>query len=530
MKRKGLYFLKKNDIMKNMKTIIRKTDEVNMDKQAIEEAGTILKKGGLVAFPTETVYGLGADALNEEAAGKTYAAKGRPSDNPLIVHIADLDALAEITEKIPPAAFRLAERFWPGPLTMIFNKSGSVPYGTTGGLDTVAVRMPDNVIARELIRAAGGYVSAPSANTSGRPSPTTAEHVYEDLGGKIDMILDGGKVDIGLESTIVDLTVEPPMILRPGAVTAEMMQPVIGDVAMDETVLGNESSQAPKAPGMKYRHYAPKAKLAIVEGNIKEEVLAIRQLCYEAMRQGKKVGIIATSETVCYYTNGVVRNIGSRENEKSIARNLYGVLREFDEDDVDMIYSESFAVSGIGNAIMNRLEKAAGHLRISAGEVARRQKYRRIVFVSDTDTCRGPMAAELLRQKDLYQEYVIDSRGMVVLFPEPVNPKAEAVMKSAQMTIAEHTAAAFSEAEIDGKILLLTMNESQKKKILAEYGEDTSVYTLTEYAGDEGEILNPYGKPLSSYGECMERLSELTDKLTKKLNSFTEKVGEDGEA
>lgn len=521
-----MFFYKKNDIMGIMKTIIRKTDEVNMDIQAIEEAGDLLKKGGLVAFPTETVYGLGADALNEAAAEKTYAAKGRPSDNPLIVHIADLDALARITEHIPAVAIQVAEKFWPGPLTMIFDKSEAVPYGTTGGLDTVAVRMPSNRIARELIRAAGGYVSAPSANTSGRPSPTTAEHVQEDLDGKIEMILDGGSVDIGLESTILDMTVTPPMILRPGAITVEMLEPVIGDVSIDETILGNESNQAPKAPGMKYRHYAPKAKLMIVEGNIKEEVLAIRQLCYASVRKGKKVGIIATNETLCYYKNGVIKNIGSRENEKSIARNLYAVLREFDAEEVDIIYSESFAVSGIGNAIMNRLEKAAGHLRISAAEVTRRQRYSRIVFVSDTDTCRGPMAAELLRQKELIQEYVIDSRGMVVLFPEPVNQKAEAIMKSAQLTMADHTSVGISEAEIDEKILLLTMNESQKRKILAEYGDEVNVYTLTEYVGDNGEILNPYGKPLSSYAECMEKLSELIEKLTEKFNSFAETLGD----
>lgn len=507
--------------MKNMKTIMKKTDEKNRDEQAIQEAGAILKAGGLVAFPTETVYGLGADALNAEAAAKTYEAKGRPSDNPLIVHIADMDALEKIVADISWSAVRLAENFWPGPLTMIFDKSEAVPYSTTGGLDTVAVRMPANQVAQELIREAGGYVSAPSANTSGRPSPTTAEHVRLDLDGKIDMILDGGSVEIGLESTIVDMTVDPPMILRPGAITVEMIEQVIGGVAIDETVLGNESNKAPKAPGMKYRHYAPKAKLIIVEGNIKEEVLAIRQLCYAAMREGKKVGIIATGETICYYKNGVIKNIGSRENEKTIARNLYAVLREFDDEGVDVIYSESFANVGIGNAIMNRLEKAAGHLRISAGEVTRRQKYRRIVFVSDTDTCRGPMAAELLRQRDLYQEYVIDSRGMVVLFPEPVNQKAEAVMKSARMTIAEHTATAFSETEIDKEILLLTMNTSQKNKIASEYGTGISVYTLTEYVGMEGEILNPYGKALNSYGECMEKLSELIDKLTEKLNSFT---------
>ena len=217
---------KKNGIMKAMETIIKKIDKNQIDEDAIREAGEILREGGLVAFPTETVYGLGANALDEEAAKKTYEAKGRPSDNPLIVHIADLEDLSEITENVPPETELLAKHFWPGPLTMIFEKSSLVPYGTTGGLDTVAVRMPSDLIARKLILAAGGYVSAPSANTSGRPSPTTAEHVWEDLNGKIEMIIDGGSVDIGLESTILDMTVSPPMILRPGAITADMLEGV----------------------------------------------------------------------------------------------------------------------------------------------------------------------------------------------------------------------------------------------------------------------------------------------------------------
>ena len=317
---------KKNGIMKAMETIIKKIDKNQIDEDAIREAGEILREGGLVAFPTETVYGLGANALDEEAAKKTYEAKGRPSDNPLIVHIADLEDLSEITENLPPETELLAKHFWPGPLTMIFEKSSLVPYGTTGGLDTVAVRMPSDLIARNLILAAGGYVSAPSANTSGRPSPTTAEHVWEDLNGKIEMIIDGGSVDIGLESTILDMTVSPPMILRPGAITADMLEEVIGVVSVDETILGSESSQAPKAPGMKYRHYAPKAKLTIVEGSLKEEVFAIRQLAYEKSRQGVQVGIIGTNETVEFYTHGLVKNIGSRENEKTIARNPTNVV------------------------------------------------------------------------------------------------------------------------------------------------------------------------------------------------------------
>lgn len=505
-----------------MKTLIEKINKNKIDMQVIQKAGEIIKQGGLVAFPTETVYGLGANALDEEAAKKTYAAKGRPSDNPLIVHIAEYSALGKIAVDIPAGTDALAEHFWPGPLTMIFKKSEVVPYGTTGGLDTVAVRMPSDTIARELILASGGYVSAPSANTSGRPSPTRAEHVAEDLSGRIEMILDSGSVEIGLESTILDMTVEPPMILRPGAITADMLEDVIGMVSIDETILGAESEKAPKAPGMKYRHYAPKAKLTIVEGNIREEVLAIRQMVYDAIGDKKKVGIIATEETVAYYSNGIIKNIGSRENEKSIAKNLYAVLREFDSEEVDEIYSESFAMKGIGNAIMNRLEKAAGHLRVSAAEIVRRQKYRRVVFVSQTDTCRGPMAAELLRQKQLRQEYVIDSRGLVVLFPEPANQKAEAVMRSAGMTLSTHTATPFSETEIAEDILVLTMNETQKSKILAEHEGAVSVYTLSEFVEDDTEIPDPYGMPLNNYGLCFEKVSLLINKLTDKLDSYAE--------
>lgn len=501
-----------------MKTIIEKIDKNNLNMETIEQAGEILKNGGLVAFPTETVYGLGADALDEEAAKKTYAAKGRPSDNPLIVHIAEISALDKIAAYIPEETIVLAREFWPGPLTMIFDKTEIVPYGTTGGLDTVAVRMPSDLAARELILAAGGYVSAPSANTSGRPSPTTAAHVQEDLYGKIDMILDGGSVDIGLESTILDMTVKPPMILRPGAITAEMISEVIGEVSIDQAIINSESKQAPKAPGMKYRHYAPKAKLMIVEGNIREEVLAIRQLAFEAMRNNKPVGIIATNETIKYYTNGIVKNIGSREDEHTIAKNLYAVLREFDEEEVEEIYSESFALQGIGKAIMNRLEKAAGHMHISAPDIMKDQKYRRIVFVSEADTCLGPMAAEILRQRELLKEYVIDSRGMVVLFPEPVNPKAEAIMKSVNMSMEGHQATAFSEAETEGDILILTMNHEQKKRLSEKYPNLNNLYTFTEFVGEEEEIEDPYGKPLVAYGKIYEKISKLIDKLTDLLN------------
>ena len=344
-----------------MKTKVEKINKNQINTDIIEEAGKILKEGGLVAFPTETVYGLGADALNEEAAKKIYEAKGRPSDNPLIVHIADLEALDGITTSIPPCTKKIAEAYWPGPLTMIFEKNDRVPYGTTGGLETVAVRMPDHDVARALIRAGGGYIAAPSANTSGRPSPTKASHVKEDLDGRIEMIIDGGDSKIGVESTILDMTVFPPMILRPGAVTKEMLEELIGDVDVDKTLISSDSRLAPKAPGMKYRHYAPKADLTVVEGSTEAVVAEINRMAAEKIREGFQVGIIGTQETVDRYQAGDIKSIGTREEERTIASHLYGILREFDDDEVNYIFSEAFAGEGIGSAIMNRLLKAAGH-------------------------------------------------------------------------------------------------------------------------------------------------------------------------
>ena len=344
-----------------MKTIVEKIDSNNMNMEAIREAGRIVREGGLVAFPTETVYGLGGDALHAESSMKIYAAKGRPSDNPLIVHIAEFSDMEKIAKALPKEAKLLAEAFWPGPLTMIVEKNDRVPYETTGGMDTVAIRMPNHPVALALIKESGGYIAAPSANTSGRPSPTLAEHVYEDLNGKIPMILDGGLVGIGIESTIVDLTEEVPMVLRPGYITQEMLQEVIGEVKIDPGIIDSDSKKKPKAPGMKYRHYAPKADLVLVDGSQEKVIEAINKLAATDLQAGLKVGIIGTKETVERYEAGVILSIGEREDEDSIARHLYGILRDFDELNVDKIYSESFETPRMGSAIMNRLLKAAGH-------------------------------------------------------------------------------------------------------------------------------------------------------------------------
>lgn len=341
-----------------------KTRCVKADEQTIREAGKILQEGGLVAFPTETVYGLGANALDEAAAVRTYGAKGRPSDNPLIVHIADIESLPVVARHISEEAMKLADRFWPGPLTMIFQKSDVVPYGTTGGLDTVAVRMPEHQVALELIRAAGGFVSAPSANTSGRPSPTCSGHVMDDLDGRIEMVLDGGDVSIGVESTIVDMTVLPPAILRPGAITKEMLEQTIGRVTVDPGIV--RSDVHPKAPGMKYRHYAPKAPMVIVSGEPGDVVRAVNCQAERDRKAGRRTGVIASSETASSYQADIVLVIGTRGDEAAIARHLYGLLRQMDAEDVQAIYSESFSGEGLGTAIMNRLGKAAGHQIVEA--------------------------------------------------------------------------------------------------------------------------------------------------------------------
>lgn len=350
-------------------TMLDKRDEGALTEM-LQAPSACLKEGGLVAFPTETVYGLGADALNETAAARIYAAKGRPSDNPLIVHISevsDMEKLAYVNE----TALTLAHAFWPGPLTIILPKKDIVPHGTTGGLDTVAIRMPSHPAALELIRQSGVYVAAPSANTSGRPSPTKASHVAEDMTGKIEYIIDGGAVGIGIESTIVDVSGEVPTILRPGFITKKMLEDIIGEVQIDPALEKPMDGFRPKAPGMKYTHYAPKGELTLVEatdGNavdveVQKKVSAkICALAKEKMDAGFKVGIMAPHETLSLYEGhaDVVLCVGDRNAQTTVAAGLYSALRDFDTAEVDYIYAESFRGEGLSYAIMNRLLKAAG--------------------------------------------------------------------------------------------------------------------------------------------------------------------------
>jgi L-threonylcarbamoyladenylate synthase len=332
------------------KTLLIHLNPAEPDREAISRAAESLRKGGLVAFPTETVYGLGADALNAEAVRKIFAAKGRPLDNPIIVHVAGPDDLGVLTDDVPPEATMLIRQFWPGPLTLIFKKSGQVPGAVTGGQDTVAVRMPRNAIALALVRASGRPIAAPSANLSGHPSPTTAGHVLDDLGGKIDIILDGGPVEVGIESTVLDLSQHPPVILRPGAVTREDLRPLIGEV-----VAATETGLLRRSPGTRYRHYSPRARVTLV-GEADQETMGRLAASYAG--KGRKVGLLTRCPcSLQGNVNIIVRSMP--QDLKGYARQMFAVMRELDEMGIDEMIIEGVEERDMGAAIMDRLRRAA---------------------------------------------------------------------------------------------------------------------------------------------------------------------------
>ncbi|HZJ83714.1 MAG TPA: L-threonylcarbamoyladenylate synthase [Clostridia bacterium] len=344
-----------------MDTRVYKIEDIHEDYKIIKRAASLIKEGQVVAFPTETVYGLGANALDGQAVERIFKAKGRPGDNPLIVHIANRRDVEPLVLGISPKIHKLMEVFWPGPLTIILKKNHKVPSQTTAGLDTVALRMPGHPIALALIQEAGVPIAAPSANRSGKPSPTRAQHVVDDLCGRIPMILDGGEAQVGLESTVLDMSGSIPTILRPGGVTLEMLRVVIDDVIVDSGVLkpmGN--GQSPKSPGMKYTHYAPRALVTIVKGSIDYIVESINKMANKAVNTGQKVGVMATDETCREYEKGFIISLGSRKHPSIIGANLFSTLRQFDEAGVDIILAEWIDEEQEGLAIMDRMIRAAG--------------------------------------------------------------------------------------------------------------------------------------------------------------------------
>ena len=504
--------------MNKLETEYIHIDENQIDENAIEHAGQILAGGGLVAFPTETVYGLGGNALDASAAKRIYAAKGRPSDNPLIVHISEPEQLDEVAIDIPESARKLSDQFWPGPLTMVLRKAASIPDATTGGLSTVAVRCPSCNIARELIRHSGCPVAAPSANRSGRPSTTRFSHVREDLNGLADLIIDGGDAVIGLESTIVDLTADPPAILRPGFITREQLADVLGDVASEAPSLDDDSS-APKAPGMKYRHYAPNGDLYLVKGQRGDVVRYINKLAKSAEGEGKSIGIIAATDTKERYRYGKVFDIGDRGDDEAIASSLYDTLRQLDTIGADVIYAEYLTNGRIGAAIENRLLKASAYHVLSAPVPMQSSRRKKLLFVEGHGNARSAMAAALFER--MYEGSDIDvfSRGIVVQFSEPLNQKTEAVMISNGITVEGFSSVQLDDAEIDQDTILFALEERQRQQLIARFpsANDGNTYLLSAYVGDELEIMDPYGGSLQTYAICFETLRTSIQKMCDRI-------------
>lgn len=347
-----------------METVIKKVDENNIDIDIIREMAEKIRNGETVIFPTETVYGLGANAMDEDAAKKIYLAKGRPSDNPLIVHISDIEEVDKIALEVGEKAKKAMENFWPGPLTIILKKKEIVPNVTSGGLSTVAIRMPSNKIANALIRESKTQIAAPSANISGRPSPTKAEHVVKEMSGRVSGIIMGGDCDFGLESTVVDFSDDKPMILRPGSITKEMLEEVLGEVSIDPSLSKKEDNIKAKAPGMKYKHYSPNAQVYIVKGRENNVITKMNELSRKNHAENKKTGIMCMSKDVDKFECDYVVDLGKDYNE--VAANLFDALIKMDEAKMDIVYSVCFENCGVGQAIMNRLLKSAGYRIIDA--------------------------------------------------------------------------------------------------------------------------------------------------------------------
>lgn len=342
-----------------MKTLIKEIDVNKPDKDLIAVFASMLASGKTVIFPTETVYGLGANALDEEAAAKIYQAKGRPSDNPLLVHIADKEDVYGLVENIDDRAKLLMDKFWPGPLTIVFKKKDIIPARTSGGLDTVAIRMPSDQVARNLIRQAGVPIAAPSANISGRPSPTKPEHIIRDMDGRVDGILVGGSCNYGVESTIVDLSGDVAMVLRPGSITLEMLGEVLGQVNLDPSLKNKDDNIRAKAPGMKYKHYSPQAQVYIVRAGDQEDFARrVDELCLDNAKKGLKTGVLTRSSDQHPY-QAQVFDLG--ESDAEVAKNLFDSLISLDRESIDIAYVPYFEEKGLGVAIMNRLKKAAAY-------------------------------------------------------------------------------------------------------------------------------------------------------------------------
>lgn len=469
-------------------------------EEDLKKAAKILKEGGRVVFPTETVYGLGASAFSSIAAASIFEAKGRPSDNPLIVHIAKMSQLKDVASEVSEKAKILMEKFWPGPLTVILKKSPKIPARVSAGLDTVGVRMPENPVARRLLELCEIPIAAPSANISGRPSPTDFEYVKEDMQGRVEGIIDGGNCSVGVESTVIDMTAEKPVILRPGGVTAEEISKALGEhIGNGET---KQEVGAPKAPGMKYTHYAPKAVVRIISGNIGEieDFLS---------RRAEKCGIL-TFDEVHFDAPCVQISLGSKNDPRECARNLFRALRDMDKMGAAEIYAPEIGDTGLWAAVKNRLYKSAGGKIINASDGE-------IIFVCTGNTCRSPMAEGFFNS---YADkgYFASSAGIYASLGAAPSENAVKAMKEKGIDIKNHRARQLTIPMIESAALVLTLTKEQKSAII-NIRKDFSdkVMTIGEFAGEKVDVSDPYGGDLKVYKDCAAEICDLVKKAYDRL-------------
>ncbi len=494
---------------------MKDTQYFGISDQDLQQAAELLKQGKTVVFPTETVYGLGADARNTGAVSEIFSAKGRPSDNPLIVHIAHREQVAELVKEIPEKAKILMDAFWPGPLTLIFRKSDSIPKSVTGGLDTVAVRMPQNAVAAKLLEYAGIPVAAPSANLSGKPSPTTFRYVKQDMDGRVDGIIDGGDCAVGVESTVLDISGERPVLYRPGAVTVEMLEEKIGPVRIVSHV---KQGEQPKSPGLKYKHYAPNTPVKLLHGSQKE--------CTDFINEQSKtasVGVLVFDEFAGFSDRVKTISLGSINSPETAAQRLFTALRDMDRENVSVIYAPEIPDKGVWRAVRNRLYRAAGETIVSVSE----KYWKKVLFVCTGNTCRSPMAEAVMRARltELRKDAEVFSRG---LFANGLPMSYNAVLALRDMGIEpmEHRSANITSEDIASSDLILTMTENHKAMLLAAAPEESGkIMTLSEWAKESADVSDPYGGDFEEYSRC---LNQINDYIVKGLNLYAHKFSDCG--